>query len=103
MSARSTVSTALLLLAGVTAAGPATAVMYRCDGNLVTDSPNGGKNCVPMGSRLKSPTFSAGSVEATVEAEPTGAGPAAAPRQNATPQARASGSGAVVPNASVKH
>ena len=103
MSARSTVSTALLLLAGVLVAGPAKAVTYRCDGNLVTDSPNGGKNCVAMGSRLKSPTFSAGSVDAMIEAEPTGAGPAGSRRESAKPQVNATDSRASVPGRAGNH
>ncbi len=102
MSARSTISTVLLLLAGALAAGPAAAVMYRCEGNLVTDSPNGGKNCVAMGSRLKSATFSAGAVEATLEADPPGAGPGTAHRESVRPQVRASGTGAAALGASRK-
>lgn len=103
MSARPPVGMASLLLAGLLFAGAASAgTMYRCDGNLVTDSPNGGKNCVAMGSRLKSSVFSAGSVDALLEAEPTAAGPAAAHRDGTAPYTRANGSIVVVPSASSK-
>ena len=98
MSTRSCVVTALVLLASALSASPAAAVMYRCDGNLVTDSPTGGTNCVATGSRLKSRTFSAELVEATVEAEPTGAGPAAVHRgATASPPPGSTGNRVVVP------
>lgn len=98
MSTRSCVSAALLLLAGALSSGPAAAVMYRCDGNLVTDSPTGGTNCVATGSRPKSRTFSAERVEATIDAEPTSAGPAAAhPGATTSPSSASTGSRVVVP------
>lgn len=102
MSTRSCFCMALLVSAGALGAGPATATMYRCEGNLVTDSPTGGKNCVAMGSRLKSPTFSAEMVDAIVEAEPTGAGPAGAYRDSAAPSAKSTGTRVVVPAPSRK-
>lgn len=92
MNARTTVSMVSLLSAGLLiATGPAGAVTYRCDGNLVTDSPTRGTNCVAMGSRPKSTTFSDGSADPMVEAEPTSAGRPAPPRDAATPPSHAAG------------
>lgn len=94
MNARSTVSAALLLAAGsLLTAGPAAAVTYRCDGNLVTDSPTRGTNCVAMGSRPTSATFSTGSADSMIEDEPTAAGRPAANRRSGRTNAQAAGSG----------
>ena len=100
MSGPSCFLVASVLVSGALLSGPAAAVMYRCDGNLVTDSPTRGTNCIAMGSRMKSPTFSAELVEATIESQPTGAGRTGARPESATSSGRATG--AVKPGASAK-
>jgi hypothetical protein len=101
MSAR-TLFTLVLLVCGTSVASPASAVMYRCDGNLVTNNPSSGKNCVAMNSRPGASRFSAGEAAAFDQMEPTGAGRSAGQHQSATPQGRVPGSTGIVPGASGK-